>query len=387
MAKKSGQDNNSLKKPLAAFAITRAGYAIALRLKKRIRGLKVFSPAGLKKSGIMKAAGAAFGEYSGLIFICAAGIAVRAVAPRLKGKHLDPAVVVVDDQGSFAISLLSGHLGGANDLAREVASCLGAMPVITTATDGAGLPCVEDIAKRFSLAIGDVKKIKCVNAAILNGGPVVIVDSDIKRLEAITRAFAGAGVFSFKAQFTAEKEGKKTAAFVIVSNSAHVDVPRGAESRTLLLRPREFAVGIGCRRLASAARIRQAVKAAFDSAGLSMLSIRNVATIDIKADEKGITNFARSLNVPIEYFKNSTLKAKQPPSGPSLFVLKATGSPAVAEPAALLSAKAKKLWIKKQKSDKVTVAAAKASSRWQASAPEGWSTLPQWQNMPLKRQT
>ncbi|MBI5888907.1 MAG: cobalt-precorrin 5A hydrolase [Deltaproteobacteria bacterium] len=373
MVKKGGQDYNHANRskgvtpPLAAFAVTHAGYALALRLKKRFTGLKVFSPARLKNGGIVNTVNAAFGDYSGLIFICASGIAVRAVAPNLKGKHLDPAVVVVDDQGKFAISLLSGHLGGANELARETASALDAAPVITTATDGAGLPCVEDIAKKFSLAFGDVKKIKCVNAAILNGGPVSIFDADAKRLSAMRRAYAGAGVFAFKSKPASGKEIrdiKDASAFVIVSNSAHTALPNGAEHRTLILRPREFAVGIGCRRFASAAQIRRVVKNAFDSAGLSMLCIRNIATIDIKADEKGLLNFARSLNVPIEYFTSSTLKTKKPPSGPSAFVAKAAGCPAVAEPAALLSAKAKKLWIKKQKSDKVTVAAARVSSRW-----------------------
>ena len=87
-------------------------------------------------------------------------------------------MVVTDELGGFVISLLSGHLGGANGLAREIASLTGGVPVITTATDVMGLPCVEDIAGRFSLEIEDVKKIKAVNSAILKGGRVIIVDDE-----------------------------------------------------------------------------------------------------------------------------------------------------------------------------------------------------------------
>ncbi len=345
---------------LAAFAVTRSGYVLALRLKKRFKGLTVFSPAMLKNHGLLKTAGAAFGRLDGLIFICASGIAVRAIAPHLKGKHLDPAVIVMDEKGVFVISLLSGHLGGANELAREIASFLKATPVITTATDNAGLACVEDIAERFSLTIEDVKKIKSANSAILSKGRVSIVDADAKRLSAMKRAFGESGVFTFDAKL-AQRPGIK--AFILVSDKARPVVPKAAAGRTLLLRPREFAVGIGCRRGAGRRQIARAVKAAFDAASLSMLCIRNIATIDLKRGETGLTLFARSFKLPIEYFKSSELRTIKTLSGPSLFVLATTGSPAVAEPAALLSAKAKTLWIKKLKSDRVTVAAARVSSR------------------------
>src|SRR3989337_1327794 len=134
----------------------------------------------------------------------ASGIVVRSIAPFLKNKAEDPAVVVVDEKGRYVISLLSGHLGGANKLAEDIAKIIGAKPVITTATDVNNLPCIEDIAEKFHLAIEDVKKIKVVNSAIVNGRNAVIVDENIKRLSAIKK-FAKRGLRYYKSISQARK--------------------------------------------------------------------------------------------------------------------------------------------------------------------------------------
>ena len=113
-----------------------------------------------------------------LICIMATGIVVRHLAPWLKGKDVDPAVVVVDEAGRFAISLLSGHLGGANDLARTVGNLIGAVPVITTATDVQGLPALDTLAPRLGLRLENLRAVKEIHMALLRGQPVRLVDPE-----------------------------------------------------------------------------------------------------------------------------------------------------------------------------------------------------------------
>jgi cobalt-precorrin 5A hydrolase len=128
-----------------------------------------------------------------------------------------------------------------------------------------------------------------------------------------------------------------------------------------MLRPREFSVGIGCKKGASVKEVEKAVKAAFRVHGLSALSIRNLATIDIKKTEQGILDYATKARLSIEFYGVAELNIKKPPSGVSQAALKNTGAFAVAEPSALLSSGAKRLWFKKIRTRNITLAAAKAS--------------------------
>jgi cobalt-precorrin 5A hydrolase len=349
-------------KRLAAVVITAKGLRLAGRLRKGFPSIEVFGPGALKKDGLFKTVKRCFNACDGLLFISAAGIAVRAIAPLLKGKHLDPPVVVMDEGGRFVVSLVSGHLGGANSLAEEIAALIKATPVVTTATDVAGLPCVEDLAKEFSLAIEEIKRIKAVNSAILAGGPVVVVDGNRKRLKSI-RGFLGPnnkakkGFFVFR-NILKPHPGAK--AYVVISNELTPRVSKRYADKTMLLRPKEFVAGVGCRKGVGALSIGQAVKEAFIGAGLSPLSLCGLATIDIKRNEPGITRFADKAGVGVEYFTARELNTVRPPSGPSAAAKKATGAVGVSEPAALLSTGAKRLWVRKIKKKNVTVALARA---------------------------
>ncbi|MBI5826767.1 MAG: cobalamin biosynthesis protein, partial [Deltaproteobacteria bacterium] len=292
-----------------------------------------------------------------ILFVSAMGIAVRAIAPHLKGKHLDPAVVVADEAGRFVVSLVSGHLGGANRLAERIAAILGATAVITTATDAMGLPCVEDIAQRFSCGIEDIRKIKRVNSAIVNGGRVVIVDRRPCRLKAIKKAYGASKAFTFKRTLP-EDVGLDRAVVLITAETE--EVPEGIRDKTLILRPREFVVGIGCRRGVTAREISEAFNEILGRAGVSPLSVRNLASIDMKGDEQGLLRFARRMGLDIEFFTPEELNSVRPPSGGSKFVREKTGAAGVCEPAALFSAGARSLWVKKIKAGRVTAAMARA---------------------------
>jgi len=342
----------------AVFALTERGLALSGKIACALESVEIFEPSRLVKGGLKKEASRAFWRFDALVFISAVGIAIRCVAPLLKGKHLDPAIVAVDERGRFVISLLSGHMGGANRLAESVAKAINATPVITTATDIWNLPSVEDLAEGFSLVIEDPKKIKAVNSAILNSEKVFVIDASKTRRDEITERFKGV----FTCLRTLPKRLGPKEACVLVSSRIESVHPAFVE-RTLVLRPREIIAGVGCGKGVPKALIKKALFEAFTAAGLSMLSIKKFATIDIKKNERGLKALASELGAPIEVYGPEELNRVKYPSQPSRLVMKATGAYAVAEPAALISSGAKKLCLKKTKIGHVTIAAALLPSR------------------------
>lgn len=342
----------------AVFALTERGLALSGKIARALDSVEVFEPSQLVKGGLKKEVSRAFRRFDAHVFISAVGIAVRCVAPLLKGKHLDPAVVAVDERGRFSISLLSGHMGGANRLAETVAKAIGAAPVITTATDIWDLPSIEELAEGFSLVIEDPKKIKAVNSAILKAEKVFVVDGSDSRRNEIAERFKG--VFTCGKSFP--KRLGPNEACVLVSSRTE-PVPSIYADRTLVLRPREIVAGVGCGKGVPKALIKKALFEAFTTAGLSPLSIKKIATIDIKKNERGLKALARELGAPIEVYGAKELSRVKFPSMPSRLVMKATGAYGVAEPCALISSGAKKLCLKKTKIGHVTIAAALLPSR------------------------
>ncbi|MBI3398951.1 MAG: cobalt-precorrin 5A hydrolase [Deltaproteobacteria bacterium] len=339
---------------LAIFALTKNGIQLARNFSQRIDVDLFTNPKNFKKHVRY-----AFKKYDGLIFIMATGIVVRTIAPLLKNKAEDPAVVVLDEKGKYVISLLSGHLGGANNLAKDIAKIIGAKPVITTATDVNNLPCIEDIAERFNLAIEDFKKIKIVNSAIVNGRPVAFVVDDAKRLKAIKKEAGsrewGAGFKFYKSIF--QIKHNKTDVFVIIANNILPHTPH--PTSRILLRPKDLAVGIGCDRGVALKEVESAYFSVLKKWDVSPLSVRNLASIDVKKNETGLLKFAGKYNLPISFYSKDELADMPLPSGFSKFVMGKVGVGGVCEPAALKSAGTRKIWIKKQKLGRVTIAAAK----------------------------
>lgn len=344
---------------VAVLTLSDRGGEIAGRLAGFFPGLEVMG----YKGGLKERVAEAFGKFDALVFICATGIAVRMISPLIKGKELDPAVLVIDEAGRFVVSLISGHLGGANALAREMALKLGAVPVITTATDSMGLPCVEDLSDRFDLVFEDVKKIKTINSGILDAesvGPVLVVDGNNRRLAALKAEFGGTGVFTFRRGLPT---GAGAGSVVLITSSTGVRLPRWARGKTLVARPREFVLGVGCRRGVSMAEVRRACEATLKEAGISPLSIRNLATIDIKRDETGLTGYAEKAGYGMEFYTAEELNLIKPPSGTSRRVRIATGAGGVSEPAALLSSRSERIWRRKRIWGNITVAVAKVPFR------------------------
>ncbi|MGQ9745245.1 MAG: cobalt-precorrin 5A hydrolase [Dissulfurimicrobium sp.] len=294
-----------------------------------------------KTSPIRETIGRIWADYHGFVFVMAAGIAVRAIAPHIKDKKKDPCVVVVDECGSFAISLLSGHIGGGNALARRIADIIGAQAVITTASDTLGLAAIDIWTNRLNLAVENEKDLTAVSARLVTHGSINVY-SDVK-LPALPSGLI--------------KTDIPEMADIVVSNRT------GFKKGPLFLRPRNLVVGIGCNRGVNMNSIAYAVNETFRINGFSILSIRNLASIDIKRNESGLIEYAKMLGVDIKFYSSESLSAvriKQP----SKVVLDATGVGGVCEPAAILSAGTERLLVEKTRWKTVTVAVAEADFTW-----------------------
>lgn len=292
-----------------------------------------------------------FGSCRGLVCIMATGIVVRILAPHLRGKAVDPAVVAMDEAGAFAVSLLAGHLGGANELARELAEITGGQAVITTATDVNGLPAWDELARRHGLVVEPVANIKHLNGQLLRGEKIALVD---KRSRIAPEVLPAPGVFP--AESFAAALASKAAGMVFVTHRLVPDLDRRAN--LLLLRPRDLVVGIGCNRGTSADEIETALSEALQRTFLSPASVACLATISDKADEAGLNEFARRHGWPIEYHDAAALNGVAAPAPPSPHALAAIGAKGVCEPAAILSAAGGRLLVAKRKRGNVTLAIA-----------------------------
>ena len=273
-----------------------------------------------------------------IVFVGAAGIAVRAVAPYLMGKAYDPAVIVIDEAGRFVIPLLSGHLGGANALAERLADGLGAQAVITTATDGREVFAVDSWARAHGCVVVDPQHIKYVSGALLRG-ETVGVRSD----------FPVDGRLPAHISLQAEAESGFAIGY---------DTKAAPFAHTLHLVPRLVHIGIGCRRGTPVERIEAAVRAALDAAGVPRSAVCGAASIDVKRDEPGLLLFSAQAGLPLAFFSAEELRRTAGDFTPSAFVEQAVGVDNVCERAAVCAAGGGRLLCRETARDGVSVALA-----------------------------
>lgn len=326
---------------LAYLSFTDKGYSLALRLAKTLGG--EVSRCGQTGSGgqglSLKAwTGESFSQADGLVFVGAAGIAVRAIAPHVACKTDDPAVVVVDEKGEFAVSLLSGHLGGGNDLARRISEVCGAVPVITTATDVNGVFAVDEWAKRQRCRIINPSVIKKVSAALLKGEHINV------RCFAHIEGEAPDGVSQIE-------DGTCHVALDI----RHEDI--GQEELPLRLVPEIAVLGIGCRKGASCQQIEEGFREMLRETAIAEEAVCAVASIDLKRHEKGIIDFCHAHELPFVTFSPEELKAAEGQFTSSEFVKDITGVDNVCERSAVVASKGA-LYERKRAGGGVTMAVA-----------------------------
>jgi cobalt-precorrin 5A hydrolase len=350
---------------VAVIAITRAGARLGVRLCAGITGFELHASsryagqAGkncscFEPSELKTVITALWTEYDGFVFIMATGIVVRMIAPLLESKESDPAVVVMDDAGKFAISLLSGHLGGANELAERCAFASGARSVITTATDTNDLPSFDMLAKEQGWIIDDIHQVKHLNTLLLDDLEIAIVDPS-----GLTRNWLhGRGNITFHNTF-ADATGSQARGFLFVTNR---QLPQKTKPDNLLiLRPRNLVLGIGCNRGTAADEIDAFITSHLKRRLLCPKSVCCIASATAKRDEAGLVEYAARLGVPLHCYESDELNRTEFPSPPSAHALAAIGASGVAEPAAILASRGGRLLLKKVKSENVTLAVAEMS--------------------------
>lgn len=301
-----------------------------------------------------------FTLYKQHICIFSTGIAVRIIAPHLMSKLNDPAVVVIDDKGCHAISLLSGHLGGANELAMEVASITGAAPVITTATDVNDLPSIDMVASRQGLKIENPQMVKIINMAFLRGEKIYLDDPMNYVRPALSDEFIlfdekrddylNPGTVSRK-QFSRLQPSTK----VVSCRDFISPVPR----ETLFLRPPSLVVGMGCNRGTSKEELLCFLKSVFKENQLALDSIALIASVDVKKDESGLLALSEALEKPVKFYGKDELNSVKNIVKPSKMVEKHLGVKSVCEAAAILASSHGNLIVPKIIKGNATIALAR----------------------------
>ncbi len=341
---------------LHAVALTRRGAATAARLARALPGCTAWAPQRFACAGARGFAAPVaallrrlWPSSDGFLLVMAAGVAVRAIAGLLEDKARDPAVVVLDPEGRFAVPILSGHLGGANDLARRAAAILGGTPVLTTATDALGRRAVEVWAEQRGFGWEPREGLVAVNAALVNGEPLGAWADPEAGGQALL-----AGFRDHLDLATEDEEEARRFAGVLLAVTPRL---RPGLEAALYLRPPCLAAGVGCRRAADPEEVLGGVRSALERSGWSPLSISVLATVDAKAGEPALHRLSEALGVPLRAFPAEELERVRVPT-PSERVRRAVGTPSVAEAAALAAAPGARLVLPKVKGPSWTAALA-----------------------------
>ncbi len=295
---------------LAYLAFTDTGEALANELAQALGGAVSRCRRPLSLDEWTKSN---FAAADGLIFVGAAGIAVRAIAPYVRDKTHDPAVVVVDECGAFAVPLLSGHLGGANALARRIAAVCGAQAVITTATDRHGVFAVDEWTKRQRAEIQNPNRIKCVSGKVLRGEPISVYSA-----------------------WTMDGDTPDGVVMGNDPNSCDVRLDwHTGEGETLCAVPHVIVLGIGCRKDTSQEDIERQFAALCERTGLCERAVCAVASIDRKQNEPGLRAFCAAHGWPFVTFSAEQLMQVSGAFTPSPFVQSVVGVDNVCERSAV----------------------------------------------------
>lgn len=314
--------------------------------------------------------GSMFEEKRALVFIGAAGIAVRAIAPFVRDKMTDPPVVAADEAGHFCIPLLSGHVGGANELAERMADWLQGIPVITTATDVNGVFAVDVFAVRSGLCITDRKEAKEISAWLLDGGKVgFFCDPECRGAE---RASGSGPLKNRSSGRETENVGYGTEdicrhnicrnsvcrhnIWITFRNSERPTLSPDKEAVFLRLVPKVVVVGVGCRKGTSPDILEGRVLKALESGNIDPAAVKALSTIDIKAGEEAVTRLAGRYGWELRTFTSGELLAVEGEFEESEFVRSTVGVGNVCERSC--TAGGGILLIHKRAGEGVTVAAA-----------------------------
>jgi precorrin-4 C11-methyltransferase len=346
---------------IALIAVSRKGIERARLLRQRLRAGNLYRPAGAQQTdriaawehcfdgALSEQVGAWFSRHDQLVFFLAAGAVTRLIAPWVKSKESDPGVLALDEAGHFVIPLLSGHRGGANAFTRTVAGCLGATPVVTTASDVVGGLSLDLLEDAFGWTAEPHNRTKDAAMALVNKEPVAIVQEigargewldDMDLPDNVTLAGSVAGL-----------AGRSFAKVLCITDS----LARAAERDILYFRPKSLVLGVGCERGLPLDGLREGLRNFLQEHGYAQSCIDTLASANVKADEGALVEMAQEQGWQTAFYTAEELAAVPGIVTPSEVVQKWVGTPGVAEPAALLAASSQadnetpsRLLVKKQ---------------------------------------
>ncbi|WP_437577798.1 cobalt-precorrin 5A hydrolase [Sorangium sp. So ce887] len=345
------------RKPYAVYAITRHGIDIARRLVPGLPGADLYvsqklfdgAPEGAKPLPLPMGPllNEAFTAYDCHVFVISVGAVVRMVAPLLKNKKVDPAVVCVDDAARFSICVLSGHVGRGNAFTDKVAALLGAQPVVTTASDALGTLTVDILGRELGWTLDDPdRNVTRGCAAVVNAAPVLFVQ------ETGEPSFWPEGTpLPPGVRYATSLDGVDPDAWEMLLVASDRDLSRSHPAvveRAVVYRPKSLVLGVGCDRGAPLDMVERGVDRLLDEHGLSVQSVKALATIDKKADEEALLALSARRGWPLVTFTAEELDATEGIENPSETVKKHVGARGVAEPAALRAAGATRLLVPKR---------------------------------------
>jgi cobalt-precorrin 5A hydrolase/precorrin-3B C17-methyltransferase len=358
-----GIKGDSQARKTAIIAVTSHGARLARVVATQLEEADIFLPARLQdekennaiyyRPPLSSLVLNLFSSYGKLVFFCALGAVVRMIAPLLRGKADDPAVVVVDERGWNVISLLSGHAGGANRLAIQVAEVLGANPVITTASDLHGVPALDELCRERGWRIENPRLLASLTTAVMEGEEVAVCSDAAAELEEVLGVnFRG---FRFLPLEDLAQLPRETWKVAITDRLLPEVVLSG---KVLLIRPRRLVAGLGFHRGIGPNKLWECLERALAMAGLSMNGVGALATIDTKGKERGIRELSERLEAELVLLSAQELEGITVPSPPSEHARKWAKVPGVCEQAALAAARGGRLLVRKSRFEGVTVAVA-----------------------------
>jgi cobalt-precorrin 5A hydrolase len=332
----------------AVIAITKHGATLATDLAQKLPGADLVLAGKFRHIGGDRASyydgpmreqiGGWFAKYDQIIFHVSLGAVVRLMAPHLKSKEVDPAVLVIDDAGRFVISVLSGHVGGANAYTEAIAKVIGAMPVVTTASDvGKTIP-VDILGRELGWQVDPASKgnITRVSAAVVNEEPVAFVQES-GETNWWTRDTPLPKTITIYASLDQVPEDVSAILWVTDRVVDAVTWERIGQ-KTVIYRPKSLVLGLGCDKGASRETLLEAISKALGDNQLDLTCVRGIATIDAKQNEPGMLALSQEMGWKFDTYPAAELAAVPDIPNPSEVVLKYMGTPAVGEPAAMLSA-------------------------------------------------
>lgn len=299
---------------ISIISVTEKGDEIAYKLKENFNS-DIYLKSKLKDFKLDNITKECFKKYKAIVFLSSTGIAVRAISKYLKGKDVDPAVIVVDVCNNFTISLVSGHLGGANKLTYEISNVLGNIPVITTATDNMDLIAPDILAKNNNLIIEDLKKAKVIAGRLVNNETVYFKD-DEKKIDCP------------KGYIETEDVKDNT---VWITNSLK------EKDNVLKLIRKNIILGIGCRKDTDSKKLSNFVRNVLLENKLDKRSVKLIASIDVKKNEKAILDLAKELNSKLKFYTKEEIMTVEEKYEGSAFVKATVGVSSVSEPVVDLS--------------------------------------------------